>query len=218
VAARPDIVRRFDELLDLLYADGNAWRVPNRPVAPAHAQALGMLINSAELFVLCNEIAHITLGHFKADPDRARRAAASGMSEAFLCEYDADTQGMHDALAVMGANFGGEIRQSASGIVLMLTGLDLCERGRAHFAHAEPSRPSINHPAYRDRRDAIYARWKEYPMAEPLRRGAAVVEGALEAIWSAFARQRPVVRQQSLPPDTRTYCALQIPGVADLSL
>ena len=77
---------------------------------------------------------------------------------------------------------------------LMLTGLDLCERGRAHFAHAEPSRPGIKHPAYRDRRAAIYARWKEYPMAEQLRRGAAVVEGALEAIWSAFAGQRPVVR------------------------
>jgi hypothetical protein len=193
VAAKPDIVQRFDELLDVLYADGNAWRVPYRPVAPTHAHGLGMLINSAELFVLCHEIAHITLGHFETDPDRGRRAATLGLSEAFLCEYEADTQGMHDALAVMGANFGGEIRQAASGIVLMLTGLDLCERGRAHYAHAEPSRPSINHPPYRDRRAAIYARWRHYPMSEQLLRGAAVIEGGLEAIWSAFVRQRPAV-------------------------
>jgi len=193
IASKPAIVQSFEELLQACFVQGNAWNSPHRYPPPSYVQPLQYIIDSGELFVLCHELAHIRLGHFRPDSERAALAQQAGLSEAIFCEYQADLVGMHDALAVMGANFGGSIREAASGISLVLTGLDLFERSRPYFKEAEPSRPDPSHPSYHDRRAAIYARWSKYDMAEELLRGASIIDGTLETIWSTFTKQHAPV-------------------------
>jgi hypothetical protein len=193
IATKPQIAQDFDTLLDACFTHGNAWYAPHRYPPPSYMEPLGKLIDSGELFVVCHELAHIKLDHFKPDPARKNRAAELKMPEGIYCEFEADLVGMHDALAVMGANFGGWVREAASGIPLLLTGLDLYERARAHYPNAEPSRPDPTHPSYAERRTAIYATWSGYDMAEELLRGAATIDRVLEMIWSAFEKVRPAL-------------------------
>lgn len=194
VATKPQIVTDLDDLLEACFTDGNAWHAPHTYPPASYMHPLAMLIDSAELFVLCHELAHVKLGHFKPDPERAARAAGLEMPEALYCEFAADEVGMHDALIVMGANFDVWAREAASGISLLLTGLDIYERARELYPKAEPSRPDPTHPSYAQRRAAIYARWGHYDMAEELLRGAAFIDSALETIWAALekAKRTPV--------------------------
>lgn len=182
---------RFDNLLVAYLIEGNAWYAPTYMPDwfpdPAIETPLATLLNSAEGFALSHELAHITRGHFKADAQRQAKAVELNMPERWYCEMDADLYGMVMSTATLEQTLGAAPGEAASGIPLVLTGMDVAQRAQAILAGCDVA--DASYPPLLKRRTSLYHAFAKNEHAREILGGAYTIDTLLETLWTGAERK-----------------------------
>ncbi|MET8852416.1 hypothetical protein [Amycolatopsis sp. NPDC004625] len=159
IAQRPEVANRFAEMIIGYLAKGRPGAAPQWVQERIPATLTSILVDSAEMFVLGHEYAHISLGHLgerrpvsrfngteAADPEEIRYSQAQ--------EIMADIRGLE---LMMRAQFGRyDVALSYGGADLYFSMSDLLDRAVSLLRHGEEGRTTYTtHPPPAARREVL---------------------------------------------------------------
>jgi hypothetical protein len=195
IAAKPDAIERFLEVLLAYIVEGNPHKA--RPYLPEPESAIlaACLRESMEVFVLGHEFGHLIRGHIEAG---RRKVALFGQTNAqqiltnWKDEFEADTTGLEILLRVQGKK-GFDVSVSFWGADLFFGCIDVVEKAVQILARGRISEEneylSETHPPTNVRRQMlrdVLRRSLPEDVASPAIVLADVVSHIMEVFWQKY--------------------------------
>jgi hypothetical protein len=204
----PEPVSRFQQFVDAYVLDGDPHEAEQYLLTGAPTELASLLLDSAELFVMGHEYAHIINGHLAEDALLHHAPLGTDVEvvpRALEQEFEADTLGLELSIATMMRTRQVDVSLSFFGVYLIFSAMEVVDRAVSMLRpDIKPSSSADEtHPAP-DVRRAYLALWLAKMTNEETAVGALQlgeqIQRTLDALWQRVEPHYQDLRRRGAVP------------------